>query len=153
MRRWWSGQSQQTVNLSPSGFVGSNPTRRTKGILPKFRASPAVPPCILASSFPHSAIDPKPRGGYTTSHEVPKRQKQKKRHSKAAAHRGPDTRPSKDDWEWHLLHRRDYSNLSGQTGTFKHRGHFARKSPGPLCAPSDEHRPNRESKKGNTQSL
>ena len=30
MRRWWSGLSQQTVNLSPSGFVGSNPTRRTK---------------------------------------------------------------------------------------------------------------------------
>jgi uncharacterized protein (TIGR00725 family) len=29
MRRWWSGLSQQTVNLSPSGFVGSNPTRRT----------------------------------------------------------------------------------------------------------------------------
>ena len=29
MRRWWSGLSQQTVNLSPLGFVGSNPTRRT----------------------------------------------------------------------------------------------------------------------------
>lgn len=31
MRRWRSGQSQQTVNLSSSGYVGSNPTRRTKG--------------------------------------------------------------------------------------------------------------------------
>ncbi len=30
MRRWWSGQSQQTVNLSPSGFAGSNPALRTK---------------------------------------------------------------------------------------------------------------------------
>jgi len=30
MRRWWSGQSQQTVNLSAKAFVGSNPTRRTK---------------------------------------------------------------------------------------------------------------------------
>ncbi len=30
MRRWWSGQSQQTVNLLPSGFAGSNPARRTK---------------------------------------------------------------------------------------------------------------------------
>ncbi len=29
MRRWWSGLSQQTVNLSASAFVGSNPTRRT----------------------------------------------------------------------------------------------------------------------------
>ena len=29
MRRWWSGLSQETVNLPPSGFVGSNPTRRT----------------------------------------------------------------------------------------------------------------------------
>lgn len=30
MRRWWSGLSQQTVNLSALAFVGSNPTRRTK---------------------------------------------------------------------------------------------------------------------------
>lgn len=30
LRRWWSGLSQQTVNLSASAFVGSNPTRRTK---------------------------------------------------------------------------------------------------------------------------
>ena len=30
MRRWWSGLSQETVNLPPLGFVGSNPTRRTK---------------------------------------------------------------------------------------------------------------------------
>lgn len=29
MRRWWSGLSQQTVNLSALAFVGSNPTRRT----------------------------------------------------------------------------------------------------------------------------
>lgn len=29
-RRWWSGLSQETVNLPPSGFVGSNPTRRTR---------------------------------------------------------------------------------------------------------------------------
>ena len=29
MRRWWSGQSQQTVNLSASAFAGSNPARRT----------------------------------------------------------------------------------------------------------------------------
>ena len=35
MRRWWSGLSQQTVNLSPSGFVGSNPTRRTKQTNPE----------------------------------------------------------------------------------------------------------------------
>jgi hypothetical protein len=32
MRRWWSGQSQQTVNLSPSGFGGSNPSLRTRKI-------------------------------------------------------------------------------------------------------------------------
>ena len=30
MRRWWSGQSQQTVNLSALAFAGSNPARRTK---------------------------------------------------------------------------------------------------------------------------
>jgi hypothetical protein len=30
MRRWRSGQSQQAVNLSPHGFAGSNPARRTK---------------------------------------------------------------------------------------------------------------------------
>ena len=29
MRRWQSGQLQLTVNQSPSGYVGSNPTRRT----------------------------------------------------------------------------------------------------------------------------
>src|SRR3989338_1064776 len=29
MRRWYSGQLQQTVNLSPSGYEGSNPSRRT----------------------------------------------------------------------------------------------------------------------------
>ncbi len=29
MRRWWSGLSQESVKLPPSGFVGSNPTRRT----------------------------------------------------------------------------------------------------------------------------
>ncbi len=29
MRRWWSGQSQQTVNLSAYAFAGSNPARRT----------------------------------------------------------------------------------------------------------------------------
>jgi 23S rRNA (guanosine2251-2'-O)-methyltransferase len=29
MRRWWSGLSQQTVNLSASAFAGSNPARRT----------------------------------------------------------------------------------------------------------------------------
>ena len=28
-RRWRSGQSHLTVNQAPSGFVGSNPTRRT----------------------------------------------------------------------------------------------------------------------------
>ena len=28
-RRWWSGQSQQTVNLSAYAFAGSNPARRT----------------------------------------------------------------------------------------------------------------------------
>lgn len=30
MGRWWSGLSQQTVNLSPSGFGGSNPSLPTK---------------------------------------------------------------------------------------------------------------------------
>jgi hypothetical protein len=30
MRRWWSGQSQQTVNLSALAFAGSNPARRTR---------------------------------------------------------------------------------------------------------------------------
>ena len=29
-RRWWSGLTHETVNLAPSGFVGSNPTRRTE---------------------------------------------------------------------------------------------------------------------------
>jgi len=29
MRRWWSGLSQQTVNLSAYAFAGSNPARRT----------------------------------------------------------------------------------------------------------------------------
>ncbi len=32
MRRWWSGQSQQTVNLSASAYEGSNPSRRTMNI-------------------------------------------------------------------------------------------------------------------------
>ena len=30
MRRWQSGQLHLTVNQTPSGYVGSNPTRRTK---------------------------------------------------------------------------------------------------------------------------
>ncbi len=30
MRRWRSGQSHLTVNQTPSGYVGSNPTLRTK---------------------------------------------------------------------------------------------------------------------------
>jgi hypothetical protein len=30
MRRWRSGQSQQTVNLSDLSYGGSNPPRRTK---------------------------------------------------------------------------------------------------------------------------
>jgi ribosomal protein L33 len=29
MRRWRSGQSHLTVNQTPSGYVGSNPTLRT----------------------------------------------------------------------------------------------------------------------------
>lgn len=29
MRRWQSGQLHLTVNQTPSGYVGSNPTRRT----------------------------------------------------------------------------------------------------------------------------
>jgi len=37
MRRWWSGLSQETVNLSPLGFVGSNPTRRTRQKIPSVR--------------------------------------------------------------------------------------------------------------------
>lgn len=31
---WWSGQSRQTVNLVPAGFIGSNPivsTLKKKG--------------------------------------------------------------------------------------------------------------------------
>ena len=34
MGRWQSGQLQQTVNLSPHGYVGSNPT------LPKLKSGP-----------------------------------------------------------------------------------------------------------------
>jgi hypothetical protein len=30
MRRWQSGQLHHTVNVTPSGYVGSNPTLRTK---------------------------------------------------------------------------------------------------------------------------
>ncbi len=30
MRRWWSGLTHQTVNLTALAFVGSNPTRRTR---------------------------------------------------------------------------------------------------------------------------
>ena len=30
MRRWQSGQLHQTVNLTPSGYAGSNPARRTR---------------------------------------------------------------------------------------------------------------------------
>ena len=33
MGRWWSGLSQQTVNLSPSGFGGSNPSLPTNEFL------------------------------------------------------------------------------------------------------------------------
>ena len=37
MRGWWSGQSQQTVNLSTSVFAGSNPAPRTnKNKSPKY---------------------------------------------------------------------------------------------------------------------
>ena len=32
LRRWQSGQLHLTVNQTPSGYVGSNPTRRTKKI-------------------------------------------------------------------------------------------------------------------------
>jgi hypothetical protein len=35
-RRWWSGQSQQTVNLSASAYAGSNPARRTKQKIPNW---------------------------------------------------------------------------------------------------------------------
>ncbi len=37
LRRWWSGQSQQTVNLSTSVFAGSNPARRTNKNNPNLR--------------------------------------------------------------------------------------------------------------------
>ena len=62
MRRWWSGLSQQTVNLSPSGFVGSNPTRRTnekpyaKAMGFSFvrrRKSPTRLSCWIRKPFPY----------------------------------------------------------------------------------------------------
>ena len=41
MGRWQSGQLHQTVNLTPHGYVGSNPT------LPKFKLGTKAPNSIL----------------------------------------------------------------------------------------------------------